>query len=146
MKNQLIIALSLLCLTACSSESNDENDALQKDVIAVHDEVMPLMGTFVRNEILIDSLLNNMPALIESDPSLDTNAQKVRLSDLKTKLESSTDAMNRWMQELSLDYEGMSDQEVKSYLEEEKRKVEKINQQFKETDAQSKEVLAPYQP
>ena len=67
MKNQLIIALSLLCLTACSSESNDENDALQKDVIAVHDEVMPLMGTFVRNEILIDSLLNNMPALIESD-------------------------------------------------------------------------------
>jgi hypothetical protein len=146
MKNQLIIALSLLCLTGCSSESNSENEALQKDVIAVHDEVMPLMGTFVRNEMLIDSLLNNMPALIEKDPSLDTNAQKVRLGDLKTKLESSTDAMNKWMQELSLDYEGMSDQEVKSYLEEEKRKVEKINRQFKETDAESKEVLAPYQP
>lgn len=145
MKKQLLTALSFLCLTACSPNSNEAHEALQKEVIAVHDEVMPLMGTFVRNEMLIDSLLHNMPALQAKDPSLDTTAQKARLSDLKTKLESATDAMNKWMQELDLDYEGMSEQEVKAYLEEEKKKVDQINQQFKETDAESKEVLTPYQ-
>ena len=145
MKNPLLVAFSFLCLTACSSNNNDENEALQKEVIAVHDEVMPLMGTFVRHEMLIDSLLNHMPALKTADPSLDTAAHRARLSSLKTKLESATDAMNRWMQDLNLDYDGMSEQEVKAYLEEKKRKVDQINQQFKETDTESKEVLTPYQ-
>jgi len=144
MKNQLLIAFSFLCLTACSSNGKTENESLQKEVIAVHDEVMPLMGSFVRNEMLIDSLLKQMPALKTADPSLDTSAQKVRLSSLKVKLESATDAMNKWMQDLNLHYEGMSEQEVKAYLEEEKRKVDQINQQFKEADTESKEVLSPY--
>ena len=144
MKNQLLIALSLLGLTACST-GNDENEALQQEVIAVHDEVMPLMGSFVRSEMLIDSLLNNMSALKEADPSLDTAAQSLRFSSLKAKLESATDGMNKWMQDLDLDYEGMTEQEVKTYLKEEKRKVDQINQLFKETDAESKDVLAPYQ-
>jgi len=146
MKNQILIAISFLCLAGCSAGKNDENEALQKEVIAVHDEVMPMMGSFVRNEMLIDSLLKNMPALKTTDPSLDTAAHKARLSSLKVKLESATDAMNKWMQDLELDFEGMSDQEVKAYLEEEKRKVEQINQQFKEADTESKEVLTPYQP
>ena len=146
MKNQILIAISFLCLAGCSAGKNDENEALQKEVIAVHDEVMPMMGSFVRNEMLIDSLLKNMKALKTTDPSLDTAAHKARLSSLKVKLESATDAMNKWMQDLELDFEGMSDQEVKAYLEEEKRKVEQINQQFKEADTESKEVLTPYQP
>jgi len=142
MKNNLLPIFSLLLfLAACNDNSNKK---LQEEVIAIHDEIMPMMGTFVRNSMAIDSILNNFEEIKINHPEIDTVEQREKLTVLKNEIEDANDSMNSWMHELNLDYENMSDEEVKKYLEEEKLKITNINKQFKDVEAESKETLSLY--
>jgi len=145
MKTLLLSVSSLLILLAACNTQDNSNQQLQDEVIAIHDEVMPMMGTFVHNGMTIDSILNNFKKIKIENPEIDTIKQKEKLTALKTKLENANDSMNDWMHDLNLDFEKMSNEEVKQYLEEQRTKVEDINKQFKEADAESKETLSLFQ-
>src|SRR5690606_32623002 len=125
--------LLLLLITSCGSKQNP-NQQLQEEVIAIHDEVMPLMGSLVRKSMKIDSILTNIDGIKADKSALDTAGQKEELLNLQSKIEESNDAMNKWMREFELEYEGKSDEEIKTYLEQEKVKVEEINRKFKEVE------------
>lgn len=142
MKTYLSAIFGLLIFaTACS---NNTNKQLQEEVIAVHDEVMPMMGTFVHNSMAIDSILNNFAEIKTQHAEIDTLQEKEKLTALKGKIENANDAMNEWMHNLNLDFEKLSEAEVTTYLEGEKAKMDAINKQFKEVEAESKKALGLY--
>jgi len=141
MKHILLSALSLLLfITACNTKDNSTKQ-LQDEVIAIHDEVMPMMATFAHTSIKIDSILNNWETIKLENPAIDTAEQKAKLINLKNEIEASTDAMNDWMHELNLDFESMSETEAQEYLQKERLKVQDIDTRFKAVAEESTSVL-----
>ncbi|MBP3944014.1 transposase [Sphingobacteriaceae bacterium WQ 2009] len=96
------LALSGVLLGACQQKGQD-TDAVQKETIQVHDEIMPLISSFDQKTIRIDSLLVNLASLKQEDPALDTSKYGQDLRKLKMNLEAATDSMMEWMQAYSAD-------------------------------------------
>ena len=145
MKFYHLAVLSILFLfSSCAQSGGDANQELQKKVVSVHDEVMPLMGSFVRNSIKIDSILNNMDRVLEDNPSADTAQVKVDLLNLKGNLDQAVEGMNDWMHNFDMDNDGLSKEEVTKYLDSELTKIEAVKQQFKDAEEESKAVLKGY--
>jgi len=134
-----------LCLIffACSTKE-DPNESLKQEVIAIHDEVMPMMGGFVRDGMTIDSILNNFENIATESPAIDTTEQKEKLRALRQNIENANESMNDWMHQFNLDFDTMTQEEVKLYLENERAKIVEINNQFKKVEAQREEILSNY--
>lgn len=140
----LSVLAVLFLASSCAQNEGNANEDLQKEVVSVHDEIMPLMGGFVRNSIKIDSILNNMDRVLEDNVNADTAQIKVDLLKLKENLDNATEGMNDWMHNFDMDNEGLSKEEVKTYLDDELTKIEKVKQQFKEAEKESNVVLKGY--
>lgn len=132
-------------VTSCGSSSNDENKNLQDSVIAVHDEIMPLMGGFTRNSIKIDSILMNLPEIKMQNPEIDTNQTRIDLLALKENLDSSTESMNDWMHGFEVDHAGKTKEEVKNYLENELLKINEVKRKFEAVSEESHTKLKAFQ-
>jgi len=144
MKPFLLFALSLLLFIAACSTKDNSTKQLQDEVIAIHDDVMPMMSTFAHTSIKIDSILNNWETIAFENPEIDTAEQKAKLLNLKTEIEASNDAMNDWMHELNLDFENMSKEETQEYLQNERLRVQDIDTRFKAVLEESKSVLSTF--
>jgi len=144
MKNVVLSIFLVLIFAAACTNKSDSTQKLQDEVIAIHDEVMPMMGTFAHNSIAIDSILNNFEQIKADQPDIDTVQQREALVSLKSSIDQASEAMNDWMHQLELDFEGKSNEEIESYLQKEKTKIEEINVQFKEVEKRSDEILQPY--
>ena len=132
-------------LSSCTSSSNDENKSLQDSVIAVHDEIMPLMGIFARSSIKIDSILSNLPGIKQQRPELDTTDIRTELLELKRNLDSSSESMNDWMYEFEVDHEGKSKEETKEYLNSELVKIKEVKKKFESVSSEIKSKLKNFQ-
>ena len=144
MKNPLLslaaAAMVAISAAACGGGSDQDNTALQAEVIAVHDEIMPLMGAFARKSMKIDQLLNNLDSLKAADPALDTAAKRTELAALKLQLDEASDAMTTWMHEFEPDTDDRPAEEVRRYLEGEKVKVQTLKVQFEAAKAASEHI------
>lgn len=139
----LLLLLAVTLFGACS-QTPDANRQLQDEMIAIHDEVMPMMGTFVRDIQKIDTILLNLDDYKAANPELDTVQQRVELTELQNRLEKAHDSMNDWMHDLNLNFEGQSDDEIKAYLEVEKTKMQEIKQEFIDVSATTEQTLDIY--
>lgn len=145
---RIYILSSLLAsffVVSCTSSSNHENQNLQDSVIAVHDEIMPLMGGFVRSSIKIDSILMNLPGIKIQNPEIDTNQTRIDLLALKRNLDSSTESMNDWMHEFEVEHDGKTKEEIKTYLENELVKINEVKRKFETTSQESQTKLKTFQ-
>lgn len=141
MKNIFLLSLTFALFFVGCSSSSDNNRKIQDEMIAIHDEVMPMMGTFVRDIQKIDSILLNIDEYKTQNPTLDT----AELTELRDRLETTHDSMNDWMHDLNLNFEGKSDDQIKAYLEVEKDKIQDINNEFIEVSDVAKQTLSKYQ-
>lgn len=126
-----ITASALFLLSACQSENNQKDSSIQelsKEAIAVHDEIMPQIGTFDRTTVKIDSLLGT---------NLDEQ-KKQELEQLKANLESATDNMMTWMKDYTPDSSNIA------YQEEELVKIKAMKKQFEDVSLESNTKLAPF--
>lgn len=140
MRTLSLLFTSIIFITSCNSKV-DENKQLQDEVIAIHDEIMPLMGEFVRNSIKIDSLLEYSHHL---DQKQDNHTErKEELTDLKKTLDDANEAMNDWMHEFELEHDDKSNTEVKEYLENELKRINSVKTKFSEA-SQKSAVLKNY--
>ena len=131
--------LSLVLMFVISSCGNGENaatnvesnvDALKKEVIHIHDEVMPKMG-------LLGKLANELNA---SEAALGEDSVKVK-NGARALIEAK-DGMMTWMHEFkNLDEENWTDAEKIAYLEKEKVKIGEIKTKTDEAITTAKEIL-----
>lgn len=125
-----------LQIIGCTSDKKNSTEELKKEVIEIHDEVMPLMGNL---KTLKTKILEKSASLSkEEDPDIES-IQELEL--LAGKLDSAFDGMFVWMRQFKSDYEGMSSEEVRMYLLDQKEKVEKVNEDIKEAITSANQAL-----
>ncbi|MEO9482217.1 MAG: hypothetical protein ABJG47_02170 [Ekhidna sp.] len=110
-------------------------DSLKSQVLAIHDEVMPKIGelrkTRMELEVLADSLM-------EADS---TNAKM--FSRLATDLAAANEGMMNWMHQYDSEFDG-TDDEIKEYLEGQKKSIQQVKEDMNGSLAAAKETLEQY--
>ena len=122
-----LIGYLLLLLSACQvahnhhqqSNLSKDNQALYDEVMKIHDEVMPKQTIIAKYRDTLNLELKEEK--IQKDTLLLNKYQQIQ-----EQLNYAYQAMNIWMQEFEVEYEGKSEEDIKVYLEKEKGKISKI--------------------
>ena len=124
MKLNRVLCVIVVCLGvfACKSDGSGESEnsarALEKEVLAIHDEVMPRMGE-------IESLRESLVSELENT-ALDSQL-RVATNEAISRLELGDSLMWDWMHNYSIP-ENVSNDSVVKYLENEKRQITQVRQ------------------
>ncbi len=134
-KKHIILFLSaLITLTYSCKEENKENSQM-KQVMAIHDEVMPKMGT-------IGKLVSQLDEKITNDPASDS------LADAREDLKAAHKAMMDWMKGFGERFDGDEilkgkalTPEKQKWLDEEEAKVKALRDQINTSISRAQELL-----
>lgn len=128
MKKSWILLVSLIWfLPACGDNLKMENDSLKEEVIAIHDEVMPLMGDLKNYQKQVEKRISQADSLGMSPEEVAD--LKVMAGDLGNSFEG----MFVWMRQFKSSYDDMTDEQVRDYLLEQKILIEKVNADIKKS-------------
>ncbi|RMG59728.1 MAG: hypothetical protein D6722_21815 [Bacteroidetes bacterium] len=131
--------LFLFILPACSgSGGEDAIGKLAGEVIAVHDEVMPMMGEIMQLRRTLGDSLQSLQAADPVDSALVEQFEEA-LSQLNTAKRS----MEDWMHGYETPGEDMADAEALAYLKGEMVKVEQVKENMLTSVAFAKSLLKP---
>jgi len=104
-----------------------------KDVMNVHEKVMEVDGQVIANRMKLDTLLKD-----------NTLAAKDTTLQLSKKLTAAEDAMEDWMHKFDYEQKGKSDEEVITYMNNQKKLImaidSELNVAVKESDAYLKKI------
>ena len=121
----LILLFSMLVL-ACANPLIETNKAKRAQIIGVHDEVMPKIGQLMSLE---KKALAQSDSLFAQDSTATTDIEAMR--SLAGQLNQAHEGMFVWMRQYSLDEEGKTPEELKTYLDEQLVKVNQVNADIK---------------
>ncbi len=114
---------------SCTPASNYKTE--RDEVMKFHDTVMEDHGILVGNEMKIDTLLKDLPALKKKFPQLDTLQEKKLLITTAERLKKAEDLMNNWMHQFEPDITGKSDEEAVTYFKKERVKIAAIDSLYR---------------
>src|SRR6476469_5203207 len=134
-KTLLILLFCTIVIGACVNTKQQEQE-LQKQVIAKHDTIMKKMDIVLLNKSKIDSIIKN--------PNQNTATQNQNLIKSKTDLAAADDAMMDWMNKFNPDYSGKSHREIMDYIKDQKIKIDSIETLFNKTILNSNALIAQY--
>ena len=123
--NSLIFIFSMFVL-ACSNPLIETNKEMRAQIIGVHDEVMPKMGELMS---LQKKALAQADSLYAQDSTATTQIESMR--SLAGQLDQAYEGMFVWMRQYSLEEEGKTPEEIKTYLDEQLVKVNQVNADIK---------------
>ena len=121
----LIFLFSILVL-ACANPLIETNKEMRAQIIGVHDEVMPKIGQLMSLE---KKALAQADSLFTQDSTATTDIEAMR--SLAGQLNQAHEGMFVWMRQYSLDEEGKTPEELKTYLDEQLVKVNQVNADIK---------------
>lgn len=144
LKKYIFIALfgSLFMTYACNSsgekksEDNKEQtqaDYLHKEVIRVHDEIMPRMKEISELQTAITNKIDSLEDL-EAKPDNLIEELKMR----KLGLDACASSMMKWMKNYREPNDEISEADAMKYLKEEKKKIEEIAREFEKQISENK--------
>ena len=96
-----------------------------------HDVVMEDHGILVNNQMKLDSMLKEMPALKTRFPSTDTLKEKEVMKATLSRLNVAEELMNDWMHKFEPDVTGKSNEDAIKYFRAERIKIGKIDSLYK---------------
>ena len=135
MKSAIPLFLIVLLMFASCENAKDR---LYKQVMAVHDEIMPKMGAIMKYK---KQLNKKIDTLIEEGN--DANADKIaELTQAIADLDNSHEEMMNWMREFDNDFEGMVNEEVMEYLNNQKKKIENVGKVTNSALSNAEKILA----
>ncbi len=144
LKNRFLVLLGVsLLFVACNNNKKHQED-LQKSVIAVHDSVMTEMGTLMEKKTEINKMLTHLDSLKSANPNLDTIQVRTDLTKVIAELASADEGMMNWMHNFNPDYTGKSHEEVMTYLDEQKVKINSVDGSIKTVILKSDSVIMKY--
>lgn len=101
------------------------------EVMKFHDVVMEDHGILVDNQMKLDSMLKNLPALKQKFPAIDTVKEKVVMTIALESLNHAENLMNDWMHKFEPDITGKSNGEAVTYFKAERQKIAGIDSLYK---------------
>ncbi len=123
--NSLIFIFSMFVL-ACSNPLIEANKEMRAQIIGVHDEVMPKMGELMS---LQKKALAQADSLYAQDSTATAQIESMRT--LAGQLDQAYEGMFVWMRQYSLEEEGKTPEEIKTYLDDQLLKVNQVNAEIK---------------
>ncbi|EHQ31065.1 hypothetical protein [Mucilaginibacter paludis] len=120
-KNQIAsisLLLSLIIMLGACKPKTDVN-ALRKEVLSLHDQVMGEDGKAESNKMALDSMIRAMPAKAENVKPLSDSIGKL------------SDRMMDWMHKFDPDQKGKSEGQVSSYLSGQKKQLNQLDSTYK---------------
>ena len=121
----LILFLSFLVLS-CANPLIEANKEMRAQLIGVHDEVMPKMGELMS---LQKKALAQADSLYAQDSTATAQIESMRT--LAGQLDKAYEGMFVWMRQYSLEEEGKTPEEIKTYLDDQLLKVNQVNTDIK---------------
>ena len=121
----LILFLSFLVLS-CANPLIEANKEMRAKLIGVHDEVMPKMGELMS---LQKKALAQADSLYAQDSTATAQIESMR--SLAAQLDQAYEGMFVWMRQYSVDEEGKTPEEIKTYLDDQLLKVNQVNADIK---------------
>lgn len=124
-----LLALGTLLFSSCESENKEEKaKALEREVMAIHDEVMPWMGTISDQSDSLKAHYNHLKMHEAETDSLLLEQILETLEQLKT----ADEAMMAWMRQYERPAEDMKHEDKMTYLEGEKEKMTEVKRIMEE--------------
>ena len=130
----LSIMFGLLFFTSCKSGYSPEVQKLYDEVMVIHDEVMPEMGTIHKLKKQLKSTLKET----SDDLSKENITNNIKALDL------ADDSMMEWMHQFKVPKEG-NDQLKLEYLTDQKQKMSKVNADMKKIIKNAQNAVKTYQ-
>ena len=121
----LILLFSMLVL-ACANPLIETNKAMRAQIIGVHDEVMPKIGQLMSLE---KKALAKADSLFAQHSTATAQIESMRT--LAGQLDQAYEGMFVWMRQYSLEEEGKTPEEIKTYLDDQLLKVNQVNTEIK---------------
>lgn len=121
----LTFLISFLILS-CANPLIEANKEMRAQIIGVHDEVMPKMGELMS---LQKKALAKADSLYAQDSTATAQIESMRT--LAGQLDQAYEGMFVWMRQYSLEEEGKTPEEIKTYLDEQLLKVNQVNVEIK---------------
>jgi len=119
---QIILVLTTI-ISGCNQDKKLE-EGLFKEVMDVHDEVMPEMGTLRK---LSKSIQQKIDSLSADSTSLTPNTQ-AEMEKAIDELKKANESMMEWMHQFEQIEEGTPHGEVMNYLLEQKKRIKKVRE------------------
>jgi transposase-like protein len=123
-------------LSACAPDKKESNEKLKKEVIAIHDEVMPKMDELKKLKKEITQKSNDLAANGSGTPE-----EIGRLNSIAAELDDSFEEMFVWMRQFKSSYEELTQEEIEVYLQDQKIKVQEVNDHIKSSIAAANKEL-----
>ncbi len=117
----LLFILMSSILFSCQSE--DKVEKARKEVFAIHDEIMPEMGSLMK-------LKRETKNKIQLLDSLGVNTDVSNLNTIIQELDEADEAMMKWMRKFKNPTEETSETEALKYLEGELKKIKEVRSKF----------------
>lgn len=125
------IFLFAMASVAMSCTQKVDYKTERDEVMKFHDVVMEDHGILVDNQMKLDSMLKNLPALKQKFPAIDTAKEKVVMTIALESLKSAESLMNDWMHKFEPDITGKSNEEAVTYFKAERQKIARIDSLYK---------------
>ncbi|MCH7403455.1 hypothetical protein ACFOUP_04650 [Belliella kenyensis] len=122
---------------SCKEDKALENQKLRDEVIQIHDEVMPFMGELksLRKEVIAKA--HDLEANLDQSSTEEVASLKL----LARQLDEAFDGMFVWMRQFNQKEDEMTDEELESYLLEQREMVQKVNEDIKKAMSDAKIAL-----
>lgn len=119
---RIIFTLCVALVVQACNQNNKEQDQLFKEVMAIHDEVMPKMGTLRKLSKQIELQLDSLEV---GNTQID-NKMKRKMESAVKKLDDANESMMEWMRQFEQLEEGTPHEEALKYLKDQKQLMEKV--------------------
>lgn len=140
-----ILLLSVLILSSCSQNASEKKEAAEdlgpveekrSEVMAIHDEIMPRMGTLMN----LKKQLRQRAAVMDSTQEIDKE-QLVSIQASIEQLETADEAMMQWMRTYKDPADSVSEKEAVEYLELKEQEILEVKEKMQESEAAAKALL-----
>ncbi len=135
MKKFLWFLTAALLIYACQGKQ-PQQETLFREVIEVHDAVMPRMGELMQ---LQQTLIERIEKLQQD--STQNQDSIAHLTALKEDVQQADRSMMEWMRAFDSEMEGMSQDEKITYLQQEQKKVESLRDEINTAISHAQEAV-----
>lgn len=145
MKISLLLLGGVFLATACQNKEKVQVETLEKEVMMIHDAVMPKMGELVALESSISKKITQTDSLLNITPN-DTSLQRTlkQSLNLATQLKKADEGMMNWMHQ----YKGDSlkklpmEQAIQAFTKE-KIKIEQVSDDMLKSMEEAQNFIKP---
>jgi len=144
MKSVIIVLAFAAIAISCTQPQQASYKTERDEVMKFHDVVMEDHGKLIGNQIKLDELLKNMPALKKQFPAVDTVKEREAMKGVLGQLNKTEDLMNDWMHQFEPDVTGKSNEAAVQYFKKEHAKISSIDSIYKIQVKSSTAYLAQF--